>query len=109
MRLVSDFGGLPAGPVDRSEYPLGPRDKRVDAMKTLMQRRDPGLTSDASRRAQEELPADLYENLPYYDRWLLALRRNLVERGHLDENELDRRIAELRVRADGAGQGGAAE
>lgn len=109
MRLVSDFGGLPAGPVDRSEYPLGPRDKRVDAMKTLMQRRDPGLTSDASRRAQEELPADLYENLPYYDRWLLALRRNLIERGHLDENELDRRIAELRVRADGAGQGGAAE
>ncbi len=109
MRLVSDFGGLPAGPVDRAEHPLGPRDKRVDAMKTLMQRRDPGLTSDASRRAQEELPTDLYENLAYYDRWLLALRRNLIERGHLDEDEVDRRVAELRARAEGAGPGAATE
>ena len=105
MRLVSDFGGLDAGTVDREEHPLGPREKRIDAMKTLMQRRDEGMTSDASRRAQEDLPAALYEGLAYYDRWLLAFRANLVERGHLGAEEIDRRVAEIAARGAGRAAG----
>ncbi|MFN4090047.1 MAG: ScnB-like protein [Alphaproteobacteria bacterium] len=105
MRLVSDFGGRPAGPIDRTEHPLGAREKRIDAMKTLMQRADPVMTSDASRRAQEDLPAELYEGLAYYDRWLLAFRANLQERGHLDSEEIDRRVAEIAARAGGPAQG----
>lgn len=98
MRLVSDLGGQPAGPVDREEHALGMREKRIDAMKTLMQRMDARLTSDSSRRAQEELPADLYETLAYYDRWLLAFRANLVERGHLTTAEIEERMARLAAR-----------
>lgn len=98
MRAVSDYGGGPAGPVERDEHPPSPRDKRIDAMKTLLQRKDPLLTSDASRRAQEELDQATYDGLAYYDRWLVAFRRNLVERGHLTEAEIDRRIAEIRAR-----------
>lgn len=98
MRAVSDYGGQPAGPVDRSEHPPSPRDKRVDAMKSLVQRKDPLLTSDASRRAQEELDQAVYDSLAYYDRWLTAFRRNLVERGYLTEAEIAARIAALRAR-----------
>src|SRR3546814_3154094 len=94
MRLVSDFGGQPAGPVDRTEHPLGPREKRIDAMKTLMQRLDPRMTSDASRRAQEDLPVYLYEGLTYYDRWLVAFCANLAERGHVAAEEVERRMVE---------------
>jgi len=98
MRLVSDLGGLPAGPIDRSEHVLTAREKRIDAMKSLTQAKDPLFTSDVSRRAQEELPAEQYEGLPYYDRWLVGFRRNLVERGYLTEAEIEARVAELRAR-----------
>ena len=98
MRLVSDYGGRPAGAIDRSEHPLGPREKRIDAMKSLVQKRDPLVTSDVSRRGQEELDQATYDGLAYYDRWLVAFRKNLVERGYLTEAEIEDRIAALRAR-----------
>ncbi len=101
MRAVSDYGGQPAGPVDRDDHPPSPRDKRIDAMKSLVQAKDPLFTSDVSRRAQEELDQATYDSLAYYDRWLVAFRRNLVERGYLSEEEIERRMAELRARAGG--------
>ena len=98
MRAVSDYGGLSAGPVDRSEHTLSLREKRVDAIKNLVQKRDPKFTSDTSRRSQEELPQAQYDSLAYYDRWLLGLKKNLIELGYLDEDEIARRIAEIRAR-----------
>jgi nitrile hydratase subunit beta len=103
MRAPSDYGGRPAGPIDRTEHAPTLRDKRVDAMKAVVQRRDPRLTSDASRRAQEELSQALYDTLPYYDRWLIAFRRNLVELGYLSDAEVDARMAEIARKRAGAG------
>ena len=98
MRAVSDYGGGPAGPGGRDEHLPGPRGKRAAPAQTLRPRKDPLMTSDASRRAQEELDQATYDGLAYYDRWLVAFRRNLVERGHLTEAEIERRIAEIRAR-----------
>lgn len=95
MRAVSDYGGQPAGPVDRSEHPPGPYEKRVDAMKSLVQKRDALVTSDVSRRSQEELDQATYDGLAYYDRWLVAFRETLVERGYLTETEIKERVASI--------------
>ena len=91
--LVSDYGGRDAGPVERDETPPGGFGKRVDAMKVLLQDHDPRLTSDSSRRGQEDLPQELYDGLGYYERWLLALKANIVELGILSEEEIAGRLA----------------
>ena len=100
VRAVSDYGGQPAGAVDRTEHPLGPREKRIDAMKSLVQKRDPLITSDVSRRAQEELDQATYDSLAYYDRWLVSFKSNLVERGYLSDAEIDERIAAIHSRPE---------
>lgn len=98
-RLVSDMGGLDGNPpIDQSEYVMNDREKRIDAMKAIVQRNDDRLTSDGSRRAQEELSAADYDGLPYYDRWLVSFRRNLTELGYLSDDEIDARVAEIRAR-----------
>lgn len=91
--LVSDYGGRDAGPVERDETPPDDFGKRVDAMKVLLQDHDPRLTSDSSRRGQEDLPQPLYDGLGYYQRWLLALKANIVELGILSEEEIAERLA----------------
>jgi len=96
--LVSDYGGREAGPVERDETPPDDFGKRVDAMKGLLQGRDPRLASDSSRRGQEDLPQALYDGLGYYERWLLALKANLVELGILREAEIAERLALYRER-----------
>ena len=94
--LVSDYGGRDAGRVERDETPPDEFGKRVDAMKVLLQDYDPRLTSDSSRRGQEDLPQELYDGLGYYDRWLLSLKANIVELGILSEEEIAGRIARYR-------------
>lgn len=97
-RLPSDYGGQPAGPVDQSAYDPTPFDKRVDALRVLMGVVDPAMTSDVSRRAQEDLGQAAYDAAPYYGRWLLGLRSSLIERGHLDANEILARAAAIKSR-----------
>jgi hypothetical protein len=43
---------------------------------------------DMSRFAQERLPPQVYITASYYQRWALAMERNLVERGYADAEEL---------------------
>ena len=96
-RLPSDYGGQPAGAIDQIEYTPTDFDKRVDAMRILMGEFDPAMSSDVSRRTQEELPQNMYDNSPYYGRWLLGLHKTLVERGHLTADEVKDRVAALKA------------
>lgn len=101
-RSVADLGGLPdAGPVVREEYEATLKDKRIDAMSMLLRRVDDRLTSDTSRRAQEELEEPIYDGIHYYDRWLLAMRTNLLRLGYLSEDEIEAKIAEIKARQGG--------
>ena len=56
------------------------------------------LTIDELRRGIESLPAELYDNLDYYERWIAAMTNILVEKGILDRAELDARVAEVEAR-----------
>ena len=97
-RLPSDYGGQPAGPIDQSVYEPTQFDKNVDALRILMGKVDPAMTSDVSRRTQEELSQAIYDDAPYYGRWLLGLRKSIVERGHLDNNEIKARVEQIKAR-----------
>ncbi|HKK30781.1 MAG TPA: hypothetical protein VKA18_10360 [Alphaproteobacteria bacterium] len=98
-RTVADLGGLDdVGPVVRDEPELTLKDKRIDAMSMLLRQVDDRLTSDTSRRAQEELDEAIYDTIYYYDRWLLALRKNLINLGYLTEAEIEAKLAEVKAR-----------
>ena len=43
---------------------------------------------DMSRWAQEQLPPQVYLSASYYQRWELAMERNVIERGFADADEL---------------------
>ena len=98
-RGVHDLGGEPAGPIDLSEHERTFFDQRVDAMMRLLAHPEHGYyTVDAMRRAIESLPRDQYFGLGYYERWVRAIRRLVVEKGLLTEDEIARRLAQLKAK-----------
>lgn len=97
MVRVNDLGGRPEkGAIDRREHEPAWWEKRTDAMVMLLAA--PGrrlITIDEHRRAIECLDPGEYASRRYYERWLLALERLLVEKGVLTPEEIDRRAADL--------------
>ena len=99
-RGVHDLGGEPAGPIDLAEHERTFFDQRVDAMMRLLAHPEHGYyTVDAMRRAIESLPRDQYFGLGYYERWVRAIRRLVVEKGLLTEDEIERRLAQLKAKS----------
>jgi nitrile hydratase len=91
MNGVHDMGGMDGfGKVEAepNEPPFhAPWEGRVLAMQRAM-----GYAGawhiDHSRFAQEQLPARVYLSVSYYQRWALAMERNVIERGLADADEL---------------------
>jgi nitrile hydratase beta subunit len=50
---------------------------------------------DRWRARQEELHPIVYVEMPYFERWLYTLERNLVLHGVLDEEEIEQRLQDL--------------
>ncbi len=90
-----DMGGQPAGPMDLTEHPRGDFERHADALVNLL-----GATGrrvirvDELRRAIESLPD--YRTLAYYEKWTMAIKLLLVEKGVFSEQELAEKLAELK-------------
>lgn len=91
------MGGLPAGPVGRTEHDYALWEKRVDALMVLLSRRGL-LTVDELRRNIEGLGADAYDRMTYYERWIHAITQTLIERGVISVDELGRAMDAVRTR-----------
>jgi hypothetical protein len=99
-RSWHDMGGAPAGPVEKTEHAADLFEKRVDALMMVCTAK--GLfTVDGLRRALEEMGPDAFERMTYYERWMAAIARNLLEAGAFTADELDARMAQVAARADG--------
>ena len=98
-RGYHDIGGDPAGAVSRAEHDHAFWEKRVDAMMMLLSAPERQvLRVDELRRGIESLGPEAYDRLSYYERWIGAIKRILVEKGVLTQQEIDRRIAALKAR-----------
>jgi len=99
MQRHHDMGGQPAGPIDLDAHPHAPWEKRVNVMMNLLARgREPYFTVDEMRRAIEDLGPDEYDRLSYYERWITAITRILLERGVINVDALGRKLAEVTER-----------
>jgi hypothetical protein len=98
MSGVHDMGGSPGGPIDRTQHEVEDWERLADAINGALGAR--GLQStDELRRAIESL--ENYRDLSYYERWVAATEKLLVEKGVLSSEEIDERAAEIRHRWDG--------
>ena len=105
MRMHHDMGGLPAGPVTRTEHEYEPWEKLVDAIYTLLATRHSDLFRvDELRRNIEALAPDAYDRLSYYERWISAIANALIQRGVITSEELGRKMQEIQVRAHSQAQ-----
>ena len=105
MRRHHDMGGLPAGPVERTEHEYAPWEKRVDAiLRLLSDRRRRVMTVDELRRGIEELGPGVYDEMTYYQRWMASIANVLIEKGVITVDELGRRMAEVEARRQRAAE-----
>jgi hypothetical protein len=101
QRSHHDMGGRPAGRIDRSEHDYADWERRVDAIGVLLSGVKGGkrlLTVDQRRRAIETLAPEDYDNLGYYERWVIALGQTLIQRGLITTEELVRKMLEVERR-----------
>ena len=97
-RGVHDLGGLPAGRIDRKPHELTPFEERVDALMMLLTNQQGIYKVDSLRRTIEGFNAKEYAHLAYYEKWVLGIRRMLVEREVLTDAEIDAKIREIKAR-----------
>jgi nitrile hydratase alpha subunit len=98
FRQHHDMGGLPGGPVDvaanRASRDFAPWQKRVEAtVRLALMSPKNRFTVDQFRRAIEELPANVYDSLTYFEKWIAALSDLLVSRGVLTKAEVEASVA----------------
>lgn len=90
------MGGVPrlmCEPVDTEPHALTEFDKEVDALCQVL--RAKGVMSvDELRRGIEAIPADQYDRLSYYERWMRSITDNLLARGALTAAEVHAALAE---------------
>jgi Nitrile hydratase beta subunit len=99
MRGHHDMGGLPAGPVERSEHDYALWEKRVDALMVLLRSPERRLIRvDELRRNIEALPPDAYDKMTYYERWVTSIANTLLQRGVVTSDELGRKMADVAER-----------
>ncbi|GIX11084.1 nitrile hydratase [Elioraea sp.] len=92
-----DIGGDPAGPVPRAEHALAPWEKEVDAIRTVLGRK--GLMSaDKLRLGIEQLPAEDYHRLSYYERWLASIAWTMEKDGIIPPGSFAARVAALEAK-----------
>jgi Nitrile hydratase beta subunit len=93
-----DLGGQPAGPIDTGAHGPDPWHRLVTALLGAL--REHHVTRvDEMRRAIEDMPADDYRRLGYFEKWAVAVSTLVVEKGLMSRAEIDRRIAAIKDRA----------
>jgi len=96
-----DMGGQPADKVKRTEHAYDDWELRVDAMMMLLVGVVGGskrMTVDELRKNIESLPPADYDEMGYYDRWVISLTQTMIQRGVFTTDDLARKLAEVEKR-----------
>jgi nitrile hydratase beta subunit-like protein len=96
-RLPTDFGGLPAGRIERIEHELEPWEKRCHALADALDFHKI-INTEEKRRGVEALGSELIGRLSYYERWIVAFANILFEKSILTPDQLARKMDEVAAR-----------
>jgi Nitrile hydratase beta subunit len=90
-RLPTDFGGLPAGRIERVEHELEPWEKRCHALADVLDFHKI-INTEEKRRGVEALGSELI------GRWIVAFANILFEKSILTPDQLARKMDEVAAR-----------
>jgi len=95
VKSPHDIGGDPAGPIDTADHEKAFWEHRADAIRNLTRH---VARTDETRRVQESLGRELYDQLGYTERQITAMVQLFLEKGILTTAELAAKIAEIEAR-----------
>ena len=92
-----------AGPIDLGEHDIAHWEWQIDAMLRLALKK--ALISDVAelRDGIEQLSADDYDRLSYYERWAKSLAYTLLSKEVITDQELNDKIEAIRARQEAEG------
>jgi hypothetical protein len=96
-RLPTDFGGLPAGRIERIEHELEPWEKRCHGLADVLDFHKI-INTEEKRRGVEALGSELIGRLSYYERWIVAFANILFEKSILTPDQLARKMDAVAAR-----------
>jgi hypothetical protein len=94
-----DLGGQKAGPIERAEHEAEPWQNLVTALMYLLRDRCHLVRTDEMRRAIEDMPAEDYRRLGYFDKWAVGVSTLAVEKGLATPDEIAARAVAIARRA----------
>ena len=98
-RGYHDLGGLDGGPIDTAVTEAKPWEKLAVVIGNALGAKGAKLVcTDEVRRTREEMGADLYNRLGYFEKGIESLKRLLVEKGLIDQQELEHRMGVIAER-----------
>ena len=98
-RGYHDLGGLDGGPIEMDVTQAKPWEKLSVVLGNALGPKGAKLTrTDEVRRTREEMGAELYNRLGYFEKGIESMRRLLLEKGVIDQRALERRMAEVAKR-----------
>lgn len=104
-RGYHDLGGLPAGPVSPDVTQARPWEKlSVVIGNALGLKGAKLLRTDETRRTREELGAELYNELGYFEKGIESTSWLLIEKGVIDRDELEARMQVIAARIKETGR-----
>ena len=96
-RLPNDIGGLPAGPIERTDHDLEPWEKRCHALADVLDFHKI-INTEEKRRGVEALGAEMVGKLTYYERWIAAFANILFQKEIITPSDLARKMDEVERR-----------
>lgn len=100
LHVVHDVGGQPDGPLDKSTHKPAFWEKNTHCTAECLAWRGHWVAEERRRR-ENDLGETIYFGTPYYARWLLAMAKMMLDKGHITPDELINKMEEIRRREEG--------
>ena len=97
MKKPHDIGGSDTvGHIDQKDHTVLDWELHIDAIRQVLGNNGI-INTDELRNSIESIPPDEYQRLLYYERWAVAIHSLLVEKGILNQLEIDQAISQTKV------------
>lgn len=97
-RLPNDIGGMSTEPINPSDHPMEPWEKRCHALADVLDFHKI-INTEEKRCGVEALGSDMIGKLSYYERWIVAFSNILFRKGLITPTELALKIKDVEARA----------
>jgi hypothetical protein len=97
VRPPHDLGGVPAGPLSRTEQEMTPFEKSCHALLNVLNEHQL-VNTEEKRRGVEDLGSEMAVKLTYYEHWAVSASEVLIQKNIITSEELGKKMTEINER-----------